>query len=65
LQESREKIMEKWEKRFKTIPMKWPLDRSHIGRYQTQFERLNQPSKWITLQPLKEIKEYYSTSTTQ
>jgi len=38
----------------------WMLDRSHIGRYQTRFEPISQPSKWITLRALRSIKKYYS-----
>ena len=39
----------------------WILERSHIGRYQTNFEPIGKPSKWITLRALRTIKKYYST----
>ncbi len=38
----------------------WMLDKTFNGRFHTNIERKGKPSKWITLNALKMLKNYYS-----
>jgi hypothetical protein len=39
---------------------RWKLESTFNGRFQTNIERKGEASKWITLNALKAIKQYYS-----
>jgi hypothetical protein len=39
---------------------KWKLEHSFNGKFQTNIERVGQPSKWVTLKALIALKQFYS-----
>jgi hypothetical protein len=39
---------------------RWNLERTFNGRFVTNIERKDKPSKWITLNSLRMLKKYYS-----
>ncbi len=39
---------------------RWSLERTFNGRFQTNIEQKDKPSKWITLNALKALKRFYS-----
>lgn len=39
---------------------KWMLESTFNGRFQTNIERIDEPSKWITLKALTALKNYYN-----
>jgi len=39
---------------------RWSLERTFNGRFQTNIEQKDKPSKWVTLKALKVLKRFYS-----
>jgi hypothetical protein len=39
---------------------RWNLERTFNGRFQTNIEQKDKPSKWVTLKALKVLKRFYS-----